>query len=501
MPESNELVTYSVQKNPSHWDDLKKRPLFPSGGVTDWGMKTLRAGLDGHVGTVLLEPRYICKDHRNLFSNFYSKKTVPGSSVSARLHFFQHPDVNGRDFLFHPEQFADTYMGYSVIRDVSERCLGRTIIDPYKVGRKLTDGFYSLRTSYRTHLNGRLVTAHGYPYLSQDTDATVCAHATLWGVCRYLSERHSNYAELLPYDLVRLTATTTGRVIPYRGMTYQDYSKILSDFGCHPVIFYTKDTDSQQELNPADFKDLYSYVESGLPVLASFGGHVVALIGHTIDYDRPPKPDADLLVDSSAFLKQFIVVDDNFFPYQLLGYPGDPVNYANNAGFPKPYSINSIITVVCPLPEKVYLPAVRARELTHLYLKDLLNRYGRAAFGPVAADEPLVCRLFVTTGSSLKKRKLETAAADSGEVDQLCAFVANLHLPHFVWMLEISPLSRYRQGQAAAEIVLDATANRFDKHAFVYARAGAHLLLDGKHRTFQNAPVTFAQFTHNLGEA
>jgi hypothetical protein len=391
-------------------------------------------------------------------------------------------------------------MGYSVIRPVAERSLGRTVIDPYLIGRKYTDGFFSLRTPFRTHINGRVVAANGYPYLSQDTDATVCAHATLWGVCRYLSERHSSYAELLPYDLVRLTATTVGRVVPYRGMTYTDYSKILSDFGCHPVIFPTKSNFEDKTLKPEAFRDLYSYVESGLPMLASFKGHVIALIGHTLDYTRKPTPDADGLVDSSEFLKQFIVVDDNCFPYQLLGYADDADNYgARFGGNGGPYNINSLLTGVCPLPEKVYLPAPKARKLMRKTLLHMIEVYGRAAFGK--EDEPLVCRLFVTTGSSLKKRKLETATKDMSAYDQISAFVASLALSHFVWVLEIGPVSLYQKGRCAAEIVLDATANELDKHALAYARIGATLVLDDKDSVTPNAPVTFQQFTHNLGEA
>ena len=90
--------------------------------------------------------------------------------------------------------------------------------------------------------------------------------------------------------------------------------------------------------------ELYIYVKSGFPVLAGYRGHVVSIVGHTIDYSRTTTEDSEGFIDSSQFLKQFIVIDDNFFPYQRLGWPDDPENYA--AAYRKEYSIDSIITAV-----------------------------------------------------------------------------------------------------------------------------------------------------------
>ena len=495
MSLQNPLTAYPVGKTSAQWQQLKTD--CPS--LSDWGIKTLRQGLDGYVGTVLMEPRYICKDHRNLFSNFYSKKTNPRSHECTRLHFFSDPDLTSRKFLLDGETSQPGYLGYSVIRPVPERCLGRTVIDPYLVGRNVSAGFYTMRTPFRLHCSGHLLTTHGYPYMSQDTDVTVCAHATLWGVCRYLSERHSTYAELLPYDLVRLTAPTVGRVTPYRGMTYQDYSKILSDFGCHPVIILAKNPTTATTIMPEALQEIYSYIESGLPVLASLhnaavGGHVAALVGHTLDFNRPPASDVDGLVDSSCFMDRFIVMDDNFFPYRLMGFPGDPQNYWSM------FDIDKIVTGVCPFPEKVYLPAPKARNLARKILKGYLSRGMRADFGTSDANDPLVTRLFVTTGASWKNRKLRMAVTNGTTTDTINTFIPEFFLPHFIWVMEVAPYSLHRQGLCTAEIVLDATANELEESPVIYARIGASLILGGRRQMLPGHPGIYKQFTHNLGE-
>lgn len=470
--------------------------------LSDWGVTTLRSELDGHFQTIVLEPYYTCKDHRNLYSNFYSKKFLESSSICSRLHFFDYPGIQHKDLLVAPEKFRERYLGFSVVRPVNVRCLGRTIIDPYKIGKSLSDGFYLLRTRFRAQINGTEFTVSGYPFTSQDADATLCAHSALWGVCRYLSERYPHYKELYPFDFVRMTESSQGRAFPYRGMTYADYCKILNDFGTCPVTAFLQKQDANKVTVPDldAFQDLCAYVESGFPVLASLrmasAGHVVSLVGHTLDYSTTITATTGF-VDSSLFLKQFVVVDDNFFPYQKLGYENDPENYLGIYG-KSPLSegklgIKDIFTMTCPLPEKVFLPAKDAREKAMKHCQKFLSILKETG------AEPFVCRLFVAGSSAFKRRKLASALSES---DPASSLVANLHLPHFLWVMEISPVDLYKAGTCTAEIVLDATAGSAED-GIIYMRIGDQMHVAGKSQTIWkkiDGPKQFTQYTHNLGE-
>jgi len=422
----------------SLWD--KAKAACPD--LTSWGVDTLRSGLDGHARSILVEPNYICKDYRDLFSNYFSKKFNVGSSLTTRLHFFTDSSLALDDLLAEPERFQKGYLGYSIIRPVAKRCLGRTIIDPAKVGLVSAQTF-CLRTQFRVHLAGGELSVNGFPYMSQDTDATVCAHAALWSVCRYLSERYTVYPEIHPYDLVTMCGAHGGRKIPCHGMTYEDYSSILSAFGAHPEILRVKKANSSDQ-DRNTFLDLAAYVESGFPVLASIGGHVVLLIGHTLDLAAMPTPDADDFVESVDYWKQFVVVDDNTFPYALFGKRSDPHNYQHLFGS-KPKGMEDIITAVCPLPEKAYLPARMARQklmevARHPSIKPLLKG-GRS--------EPLVARLLLTTSTSLKKRRRLSSATDP-----MSRLEVSLSLPHFVWMLQVAPVSLYLAGKGVHDSFL-----------------------------------------------
>jgi hypothetical protein len=324
-------------------------------------------------------------------------------------------------------------------------------------------------------------------------------------MCRYLSERYTTYPETYPYDFITGMTDTDGRTAPYRGMTYSDYSRLLTQFGCHPEILSMQEETIDAAgkkisvLSPEKLMRLYTYVESGFPVLASYRGHVVSLVGHTMDYGKTPAPNKNGWIDSSEYLKQFVVVDDNLFPYQLLGFQNDPANYARvypNGG----YSIDSLYTAVCPLPEKVYLPSEQARKQCETLLKSLVANH--AAEVTAGSATPLVTRMFVTTSAALKQRKLEKSLNAGKVTDPFSVKIADLHLPHFVWVMEVSPLEHYRHGKCTTEIVLDTTANGLEE-CLLYARAGGKLVLNNKVIEPKNPGLNlsmFAQYTHNLGE-
>ena len=481
MNKRDDLKVYAVDPaNPdAAWSEIKRACPY----LSDWGIDNLSNGLNGVVKSILLEPFYVCKDHRNLFSNFYSKKFIESPAYTNRLHFFSESSVTVPQILLDTDKFRSSYLGFSVIRPVVDRCIGRTIIDPMKLQISISNDISCLRTSFSVHIAGARLEVKGYPYISQDGDVTVCAHTALWGICRYLSERYPVYKEIYPFDLVNFTGNSRGRIFPYRGMTYSDYSSILSEFGTYPVILYLDP--SKPDEYRAEYKNLYTYVESGFPTVASYAGHVVSLIGHTLDYTLNPTAGPGDFIDSSEFVDHFVVIDDNYFPYQLLGKRGDPKNYGQ-------WALEDIAIAVCPLPEKVFLPAEKAREWASRYFFGLRQELQSTG------SPPFVTRLFVTTNSSFKKRCLQRVV-DGGSIDLLSYFVQELNLPHFVWVMEAGPLEQYRLGKCSAEIVLDPTAND-PENAMIYTRIGNSLWFDGGKSSDPNCPKVYKQYTHNLGE-
>jgi hypothetical protein len=478
--------------------------------LTKWGIDHLRRGLDDDVKSVFVEDQYVCKDYRNLHSNFYTKKFIDRPSRCSRLHFFSELGLSKGSVVFKPDEFANAYLGYSVIQPMAERCIGRTVIDPKKLKRFRDSDFFCLRTKFPTRIQGARYDVEGYPYRSQSSEATVCAHTVLWSVCRYLSQRYTIYREFLPFDLISRTGSSSGRRYPNRSLSYVDYNQILDQFGCHPHLILPRKktghlvddwTDDRES-----FYDLYAYMESGFPLLASFSGHVVSLVGHT-SRDTPRVEHtpfgAQQIINSAAYVDRYVVVDDNFFPYQLLGYKSEAQYYANGyASMQRQPSIDNIYAAVVPLPEKVFLSAKDSRRLayrqfetnqTRQLIQETKRKLGDTSPG-------IIARQFLAAGASFKRRKRERFLKDG--LDPLTRFPVSVNLPHFVWIIELTTTNLAERKQAFGEIVMDATQGKADWNP-IYLRIGS-TLVSGSHRINNaNTPELnqFRQFIHNLGGA
>lgn len=487
----NKFILY--QLDAQSWDNVLEE-ISSISNLSKWGINLLK-DLKYSVKAILLEEKYICKDYKNIYSNYVTKKFDVPIHYTNRLHFFNSNNFNLNDIYFKNTELNEFYVGYSVLTPNSERCIGRTIIDPYKLSHLNLNNFYCLRTEYKVNINGAQYRVKGFPYLAQTTDVTVCAHSALWIICRYLSERYSIYPEIYPFDIVRMTDNYNGRTFPYRGMTYTDYSNILTKFGTFPVILRMKDKVKDENIIHDKFEDLYSYIESGFPVLASVHGHVNSVIGHTIDYNKKVKPKFDKnFISSSQFISSFIVNDDNFFPYQELKYDKIKGAKNDNSKLGIHYSIDSIYTVVCPLPEKVFLPA----DLARIWIKKFISSEESIKNLSKFTKGPWVIRIFLTTNTSLKKRKIEYAK-NKPKQNQFTEFITNLFLPHFIWIAQISTIEQYKNNVCTAEVVIDSTASKKDL-PLIYARFGNILYYCEKLITLENDSPDFEMYTHNLGE-
>jgi len=289
-------------------------------------------------------------------------------------------------------------------------------------------------------------------------------------------------------------------------MTYTDYSEILHSFGCHPQLIRPRNFDGTIRKpwteDRESFYDLYAYMESGFPILTSFNGHVVSLIGHTLQ--TTPRADHNVsgslpILNSAAYLDSYIVVDDNFFPYQLLRYNGERQYHKNGyTSMVNQPTIDNIYTAVVPLPEKVFLSPRDCRSKTFRLLEqpDLQRIIADTRTASSDTTGPVVARQFVTAGASFKARK--RAAFLKNPTDQLTRFPLTVNLPHFVWVIELLTEGLAGQGRAFGEVVMDATQGEADWEP-IYVRIGDNLIAGNKQLNNTGVELSFNQFIHNLG--
>ena len=421
IKDETSILSYVVFDEIDSWETVFR---LCSGFLTDCSKKRLQ---QINVPSVIVEKQYIDKDYRNTFSKFHSKKFVTPTARCIRLHLFT-KDIDFEN----PEtiQWESAYAGYIILRPTLPNSIGRTLLKPDLFNLK---GSYLCLCTEKVMVNGVGMKIQGFPFISQDTDATVCAQSSLWMLLRFFSNRYRWYKETYPSDLTSLVKShPQGRSMPGAGLTMMQMADALRDLGFAPLLY------DKNEYKVDFLKFAYAYMESGFPLLLGLPQHVVVAIGHLSDFSAPGK------VSSFDYFKGFIINDDNGLPYAKLSD-----NKSDNIFS---YDLSSIDSFLVPLPDKVFLSAEQFDTLVTQLLKLLQNDGNKI---------PVLKRMFLTTGRSFRKKALERY----GHLPEVRSFYLKNPLPHFIWVCEVSEPDIYSKSlQCTGEIIWDATRNAFDSH-------------------------------------
>jgi hypothetical protein len=308
---------------------------------------------------------------------------------------------------------------------------------------------------------GTELTVNGFPFISQDADVTVCAQSAVWMLLRYFSNRYRLYPETYPFQVANLTKDySIGRIYPSGGLYVWQMSESLRQLGFAPVIYTRSAFENFEHL-------LYTYIESGLPVLAGLKDHVVVAFGHRSDFSKAivhTEP-----VFTSEFNDALVVNDDNCVPFQLLHRD------STNLGGPhlSRHVFEDIVDFVVPLPEKVFMPAEGFQTVVMAILqKD--KELSVSALSPALHQKQLVLRLFLTSGKSYKKHLAERGMGHP-TVEEM---YRNIPLPHFIWVCEISDRDAFARHDVRGEIIWDATRNACEPRGWIALHYPEVLVVD-----------------------
>jgi hypothetical protein len=346
----------------------------------------------------------------------------------------------------------------------------------------------------KVFIQGTELKIKGFPFISQDTDATVCAESSLWMLLRYFSNRYNRYSEIYPFQIGELTRDySIGRIHPSTGLRVWQMAEALKHVGFSPLIY------SRSQYKELFEHYLYTYIESGIPVILCSHNHAVVGFGHQSSYVREKIPQQRTNF-SSCFNHAFIINNDNCMPYQLLC----ETPLETSSALESQLSYKDIESFIVPLAEKIFLPAEAFQTLVTTFLDD--PTFGYKKYSPtLTQNERLIFRLFLTSVQSFKKH-LKNRGMGSNLVEEA---YRNMPLPHFVWICEISTPDLYLQGKILGEIIWDATKNSYESMGCVAVHYPEVLLLDmgsalnkeQKFELFQLNGFTFYEvYRNNLKE-
>ena len=400
--------------------------------------------------SVIIENEYIDKDFRDTFSHFHSRRFVTVSSRCFRLHFFA--SKIERDDIGNSETLQKSYLGYSILRPTRPNCIGRTFLNPEcrkPLGHILTCKETVLLRTVE-------LSVEGFPFISQDGDATVCAESVMWMMIRYFSNKYNLYRERYPFEITKLTENHAvgSRVYPSAGLSVWQISESLRHAGFSTLLY----GDESPEGDPQRLKfyhQISSYIESGIPLTIAVPRHVVIAMGHT---HKLPQKLTKRFTFSSQFYESIIIHDDNVPAYQELQVTKTaPSSWATSN-----YSFEDIDAFVVPLAEKIFLRVEDFEEVVMTLLDS--DEFGIDNNSASLKGEKLILRVFLTTGKSFKKKIPERNNMGHKAVEHL---YSEMPLPHFIWVCEISTLDDYKQQEILGEIIWDATRNAHEPHGFI----------------------------------
>lgn len=407
----------------------------------------------------IIEHPYVDRVYRDSYYSYYSTKMTLYPRDCIRLSIFENvldPDLF-RDQLDR-EILQKKYLGFIILRPTIPAVVGRNVISPLALKGHT---FLCISSSFPVTAASVKLMADGFPHSSQDGETISCAETSIWSIMEYFSSKYFEYKPALPSMIIEtLRERFTQRQLPSGGLNIYDMAFTLKKFGFGNKI-YAKD-----QFGPVVFKRLLScYLESGIPILAALDnrgvggniGHAVLIVGRSFVTDdqidklkvtvEENKTIEHLLTQNKISLfdnddvdKDYVIIDDNFPPYQLSQL-STPAHYYNDPEWLK----CELTYFVAPLYPKVYLDAFQAK----LHIKMLFLRIGFS----LPKESNVFIRVFLASSRSYKDYLTRQANLQATIRD----FILDTPMPKFIWIGEFSNKELMKQEKANGLVILGAT--------------------------------------------
>jgi hypothetical protein len=419
--------------------------------------------------TVIIENFHIDRFYRDCYYMYFSNQHFQIERYCKRLSFFKGSIsriemINGNKSDTN-KNLNSNFIGTCVVRPISGGLIGRSLINPKYVVPK--DSSYIRTSKYEVDVLGVRLEVDAFPYQMQDLETMRCSEVTIVNLMDYYSNSYNDYKTTMPSDIVALERKHNHeRVLPSRGITYHQLTKILSDLGFAPRL-YNIEAIPKNELSSLQQIDhmkriLHYYIASGIPVAVNVEpkgrgvGHSLLCIGHTqkLNFEKAYAQkkyignsfeSKNAIINSSDFYDDYVVIDDNQFPYEIQKFESLSL-----------YSDMKVTNISVPLYKRMFLEATDAYDISISLLEHEKIGIFNLAKDYLGEEKDIVVRLFLASSRSFKNFRVESFA-DS--CPYMSAYYSNVRMPRFVWVSEIYTVDEYRKsGKAFAELVLDGTS-------------------------------------------
>jgi hypothetical protein len=406
-----------VFRLPADWQDIHDR--YRGLGPSD-PLDSTFALLEGEGADVaLLEREYIDSDYRDEFAHFYSSRFRGVPDRCERLHFA----AQGR------------YLGYVSIRPIKRRPVSRTLVAPPAALQE----HVSCTADASAHVFREHMPIRCFPFMGQDAQYGICAHASIWMVAHYHHLVNHTRRVFVSDVVTAARVRAIDRQTPSPGLTLEQVGAALSEIGLPAVRYQVEKLASRDALEQV----VCRYLNSRLPLLLVLPGHVTVLVGYGHDS-----------TNGKLF---FVRNDDAAGPYvRIDDWTNDPKG--------------KWLYLFVPMPGRIYLVGELAESIARLEFERLIK--SRSEFAEVekglAADE-LRFRTYAIRGSEYKLR-LQSRGVPVDVMRRHSVFP----LSNWVWVTELQDRVAANTSRqcVVGEVVIDATSDHYDPNFLVGSLPG-----------------------------
>lgn len=416
--------------------------------------------------SVVIETRYMDRDYRGEYSNFYAKTFVGVPDTAHRLHFFK-SDLSRSDLAHLSQQDQGGYLGYMVIRPSALGRVGRTMLLPPPT---LAD---AVQTAVFDTVNffGHELRVRAVPFAQQDTQLGRCAHVAAW-ICHYAAYLRGDVARhtMADFSVFADASVAEGRPLPSQGLTGLQLSNLMREFDLPPIVYRMglipgsgqeppvpehDDDDDPGTWDTRAVAVLCRFLNSSYPVLVGTHDHAFVVIG----YRR--------IEGAGGPWIEFVRHDDQRGPYLTIGDILDDVDPATGERY-QPWQL-----ILAPVPAKLWLLPEAAERTGRSFLEGYDAYDGRGTLAALGRRSRLTFRTIAMTSAEYK------VAAGRRGLDEACVRELRLaRMPRLIWVVEAVNRRARAAGKPSVvgEVIFDSTSSDVDPNLLAIRVPGALLI-------------------------
>ncbi len=427
--------------------------------------------------SILIEDNYISKDYIDNYQFYYSLCFDDYPKKCKRLHFLSKkftPDelskISVGDNML-SQQLIESYLGFTVVRPISHKIIGITILKPY--ANIPSESLWGKR-SYNVHVLGLEFDFESLAFQEQDGALSACATAAIWSI---LSKTNSlNYTLLkTPNQITKdaaIVANKGGRLFPNKGLVIEQICTSIYKAGLDTELVrgtvkddirykaliareenlcdknlpeYIQEYNSKDYVSAEQLQNIVNaYSKLGIPILAVIQPekdcdlHAVTISGHKnkeVNFE-------DISLFHHEAITRVYAHDDQWGPFSKLNisdkkdYGIDTIWTEDNNGHSK------ILSIIIPVNRKVRINHDDIREVLigiHIILPELIN--------PAGKYKNTYDYYVINSNDYKSALRIDPAVSE----DQKITFI-HKSLPRYIWII-----SAYLEDEKIVDLIFDAT--------------------------------------------